>query len=184
MANPWVTLDSKLIYENQWLRLREDSVLRPDGRPGIYSVLEIMPSVGIIALDDSGRIALVTQWRYVHNKLSVEIPTGASGPSEDLQVSAERELREETGLAASSWRELGSIDNCNGATTDVAHIFLATQLSQGDSDQDPEESIELGWCDFNDAVNMVMMGEITESTSVAAILKTEILRRSGEISIS
>ena len=123
MSNPWKTLDTKLIYENAWLRLREDSVIRPDGGEGIYSVVELPPSVGIIAVDDSGQVALVTQWRYVHNKMSIEIPTGSSSERDaTLRVAAERELLEETGLSAHRWQELGSIDNSNGATTDVAHL--------------------------------------------------------------
>ena len=124
MSNPWKTLDTKLIYENAWLRLRQDSVIRPDGNQGIYSVVELPPSVGIVAVDESRQVALVTQWRYVHNKISIEIPTGSSSERDrTLRMAAERELLEETGLSAHRWRELGSIDNSNGATTDVAHLI-------------------------------------------------------------
>lgn len=157
-------------------------MIRPDGNEGIYSVVELPPSVGIVAIDDSRRVALVTQWRYVHSKTSIEIPTGSSSErDETLQAAAERELLEETGLSARQWRELGSIDNSNGATTDVAHLFLATGLLQGQSHQDSEESVELRWCEYGDVVNMVISGEITESCSVAGILKTEILRSSGRL---
>jgi ADP-ribose pyrophosphatase len=183
MSNPWKTLETKLVYENAWLRLRQDSVIRPDGNQGIYSVVELPPSVGIVAIDDSRRVALVTQWRYVHNKVSIEIPTGSSSERDgSLRATAERELVEETGLTATHWRELGSIDNSNGATTDVAHLFLATDLDRGPSHQDSEESVELSWHPYGDAVNMVMSGAITESVSVAGILKTEVLRSSGQLS--
>lgn len=182
MNNPWKTVESRLVYENAWLRLRQDSVIRPDGSKGIYSVVELPPSVGVVAINESGQIALVTQWRYAHNKVSIEIPTGSASPEDaDLRASAERELLEETGLSASRWRELGSIDNSNGATTDVTHLFLATGLVQGAHDQDPEESIELSWHRYGDVVEMVMAGEITESSSVAGILKSEVLRASGEM---
>ena len=66
--NPWKTLGSRIVYENPWLRLREDQVIRPDGRPGVYSVVEIRPSVGVVVLDHKQHIALVGQWRYAHNK--------------------------------------------------------------------------------------------------------------------
>ncbi len=182
MSSPWRTVKSELVYENRWLRLRQDSVIRPDGSEGIYSVVELPPSVGVVAIDDSGQVALVTQWRYVHNKMSIEIPTGGSSAEDrNPQGSAERELLEETGLRANRWRELGSIDNSNGATTDVAHLFLATELAHGPSRQDPEESIEVSWHRYGDVVTMVMTGEITESCSVAAILKTEVLRSSGQV---
>jgi 8-oxo-dGTP pyrophosphatase MutT (NUDIX family) len=116
------------------------------------------------------------------NKLSTEIPTGSSSERDaTMQSAAERELLEETGLRANRWRDLGSIDNSNGATTEVAHLFLATDLVRGQSHQDSEESIELRWCSYGDVVKMVLPGEITESCSVASILKTEILRSSGQV---
>jgi len=175
--NPWKTLSSRIVYENQWLRLREDKVIRPDGQEGIYSVVEIKPSVGVVAINAKDEAALVGQWRYTHNKYSYEIPTGGSNADEhDILDAAKRELREETGILASDWRPLGSIDNSNGATTDVAHLFLATHLSLTESEQEPGEDITLRWVPFEDAVRMVMKGEITESSSVSAILKVDKLR--------
>jgi len=182
--NPWTTLRSEVKYKNPWLRLREDVVIRPDGSQGIYSVVEIRPSVGVVAIDETGRIALVTQWRYTHNKVSIEIPTGGSlSDDSSILVAAQRELLEEAGLAADSWRSLGRIDNSNGATTDVAHLYLATGLTAGPSHQDAEESVELSWHHYFDVVRMVMAGEITESVSVAGILKTEYLRLHGELEL-
>jgi 8-oxo-dGTP pyrophosphatase MutT (NUDIX family) len=92
-------------------------------------------------------------------------------------AAAQRELREETGLSAESWRELGSIDNSNGVTNDVAHMFLATGLEAGADAQDPAEQVVLSWLPFGQAVDRVLTGSITESVSVAAILKVELLLR-------
>ena len=155
--------------------LREDKVIRPDGAEGIYGVVEMPPSCGIAAIDDRDQIAMVSQWRYTLGKMSVEIPTGGAAHGEMPLDAAKRELSEETGLAAASWTPLGTIDNSNGVTTDVAHMFLAQQLSTGPANQGDEE-LELHWMNFADAVSSVMAGEITESVSVAAILKTELLR--------
>jgi 8-oxo-dGTP pyrophosphatase MutT (NUDIX family) len=175
-GNPWRTLGTRVIYANPWLRLREDKVIRPDGSEGIYSVVEMSPSVGIVALNDAGEVALVTQWRYTLGRMSVEIPTGGSEASDHGPLAAaQRELREETGLLARYWRELGFIDNSNGTTTDVAHMFLATGLEAGPDDQDAEEQIVLGWLPFGQAVEKVLNGSITESVSVAAILKADVL---------
>jgi 8-oxo-dGTP pyrophosphatase MutT (NUDIX family) len=91
---------------------------------------------------------------------------------------AKRELVEETGLTASEWTTLGTIDNSNGATTDVAHIFLARNLTTGPAIPQGDEQVDLRWMPFGDAVLSVLKGEITESVSVAGILKTELLRRS------
>jgi 8-oxo-dGTP pyrophosphatase MutT (NUDIX family) len=160
------------------MRLREDTVIRPDGQHGIYGVVEMRPSVGVVALNDLSEIALVTQWRYTLGRMSLEIPTGGSESSDHtVLAAARRELREETGLSARSWRELGFIDNSNGVTNDVAHMFLATGLEAGADAQDPAEQVTLSWLPFGQAVDHVLNGSITESVSVAAILKAEVLLR-------
>jgi 8-oxo-dGTP pyrophosphatase MutT (NUDIX family) len=169
--NPWQTRSSRIVYENAWLRLREDAVLRPDGQAGIYGVVELRPSVGVIALNAHREIVLVGQWRYPLGRYSWEMPRGGSMPGEsDLEAVARRELREETGVEARHWESLGAVDVNNGVTTDVEHLFLATDLESGEAHQDPEEEIELRWAPFDEAVQMILRGEITEVCTVAAIL--------------
>ena len=170
MNNPWKTLSSRIAYENAWVRLREDTVVRPDGGAGIYGVVEMRPSVAVVALNADRQIVLVGQWRYPLGRYSWEIPRGGSMPGEsDLEAVARRELREETGVEAECWQRLGAVDLNNGVTTDVEHLFLATGLRNGDSHPDPEEELAVTWVAFERAVQMIFDGEITEVCSVAAL---------------
>ncbi len=176
--NPWKTKSSRVAYENAWIRVREDQVIRPDGGTGIYGVVEIRPSVGIVAMNERDEVALVGQWRYSVNRYSWEIPRGGSHPGEtDMLSVAQRELAEEAGLIAREWESLGAVDVCNGVADDVQSLYLATGLTPTDMQLDPEEDITVRWWPFWGAVSMAMDGRITEVCSVAAILKVAVLRK-------
>ncbi len=175
--NPWITQSSRIVYQNPWIRVREDQVIRPDGGPGLYGVVEIRPSVGVVAISNREEIALVGQWRYTVNRYSLEVPRGGSHPGEtDMLQVAQRELAEEAGLIAEHWQTLGPVDVCNGVADDVQTLFLATGLSKTERKLDPEEDITVYWHPFERAVQMTMDGSITEVCSVAAILRVALMR--------
>jgi 8-oxo-dGTP pyrophosphatase MutT (NUDIX family) len=170
--NPWKTLKSTTAYQNAWIRVREDEVLRPDGKPGNYGVVEIRPSIGVLALNHNHEVALVGQWRYTLNRYTWEIVRGGSSEGEtDMLAAARRELREETGYEAGAWEAMGSVDVCNGVTTDVQHLFVARDLRFVGMEQEGVEEIETVWRPFDETVGMVLKGEITEVCSVALILR-------------
>jgi len=176
--NPWKTLESRTAYENAWLRVREDQVVRPDGSAGIYGVVEIRPSVGILAFNEKNELAIVGQWRYALERYSYEIVRGGSGEGEtNMLAVARRELQEEAGFEAGEWQPFGSADVCNGVTTDVQHFFIAKDLRFVGTNQDPYEDIITEWHSLNWALDMIAQGEITEVCSVAAILKYDRLHR-------
>src|SRR4051812_30607679 len=90
-GNPWETTSSRVAYKNNWVRVREDEVIRPDGTPGLYGVIEIRPSVGVVAMNHLDEVVLVGQWRYPLNRYSWEIPRGGSQPGEtDMLAAAQR----------------------------------------------------------------------------------------------
>lgn len=172
MDNPWRTLSSRLIYENPWFRVTEDQVIRPDGQPGIYGIVDLAPSVGVLAINADRQVALVGQWRYTRNRYCWELPVGASKSDDpDMLYAAQRELREETGFVASTWRQIGVLDSIVGATTERATLFLATDLRHVGDEQDPEEQIAVRWVPIKEAIAMVHRDEITECISVAALLR-------------
>ena len=178
--NPWKTLASRIAYENAWIRVREDEVIRPDGAHGIYGVVEVRPSVGVVAINDRGEMALTGQWRYALGRYSLEIPRGGSAPGEtDLLAVARRELREECGYDAASWRSLGTVDVQSGVGTDVEHLFAASQLTFVGVAQEGDEEVETEWVPFARVVEMALNGEIREACSVAAILRYALLTSSA-----
>jgi len=179
--NPWKTKASRIVYENHWVRVREDEVIRPDGGPGIYGVIEIRPSVGVVAINERDEVVLVGQWRYSVNRYSWEIPRGGSHPGEaNMLEVAKRELAEEAGVLAKHWQVLGSVDNCNGVADDTQTLYLATGLSATAMNLDPEEEIAVQWQPFEEALGMATDGRITEVCSVAALLRVALLRNGGK----
>lgn len=179
--NPWRTNSSRVMYENAWIRVRQDEVIRPDGGPGIYGVVEIRPSVGVVAINERDEVALVGQWRYSVGRYSWEVPRGGSHAGEvDMLEVAKRELAEEAGVLAEQWQILGPVDVCNGVANDVQTLFLATGLRATSMRLDPEEDITVEWRPFAEVVQMALDGRITEVCSVAAILRVAWLRRAAE----
>jgi ADP-ribose pyrophosphatase len=172
-GNPWTTLSQRKVYENEWFSVREDRVRRPDGAEGVYGVVELPPSVGVVSMDDAAKVLLVGQWRYCLRRYAWEIPMGFCELGEQPLAAAVRELEEEAGIRASAWRSLGSIDNSSAVSTDSASLFLATGLTYVASHPDPTEKIRCSWISFEDCLEMAMDGRISDSTSVVAVLRTD-----------
>lgn len=172
--NPFIIHSTRIICDKPqtWFRVRADKLEdKQTGKQFEYTIAEIGPSVGIVALDSNENLCLVGQWRYTLNKYSWEIPTGVIEPGENELAAAKRELLEETGLEANNWIKLGTIDNSNGSTIDEGHLFFATGLTQLQSHRDPHEIIKTGSISLLEAIELVYENRITESLSIAAILK-------------
>ncbi len=170
--NPWKCLSTRKIYENAWIRIEEDQVIRPNGSEGIYGRVHMNnKAIGIIPLADNMDIWLVGQYRYTIDEYSWEIPAGGGPFEEDILVTAQRELKEETGLTANEWLPLMRIHTSNSLTDEEAFIYLAKDLEEGETDFDETEELKIWRLQLSDALQMVMDGLITDSMSVAGILK-------------
>lgn len=164
------TVSSSRVYESPWLSLREDSVRRPDGSTHPYAVVDSPDAALIIAAQD-GQLLLVEQYRYPIAGRSWEFPSGSADPQRDADpwALAARELREESGLSATSLTPLGTLDVLPSTLSQRCWVFLATELTHGPPDRDDEENdMESGWFDREHVERMIKDGHITDAKTCAA----------------
>ncbi len=167
--NPWEKVSTRVVYDNPWIRVREDEVVRPDGQPGIYGVVHFKNvAVGVLAVED-GMLYLVGQCRYPLERYSWEIPEGGCPEGGDPLEAARRELAEETGLRARLWTKLGEAHLSNSVSDELAVWFLAEGLEQGEQRPEGTERLQVRRVSLEEALRMVGAGEITDALSVMAI---------------
>jgi 8-oxo-dGTP pyrophosphatase MutT (NUDIX family) len=164
-----VTVSSRQVYENPWISVREDRVLRPDGEPGIYGVVHYKNvAVGVLAVEDD-HVYLVGQYRYPLEMYSWEIPEGGCPEGEEPLRAAQRELKEETGLEAKSWHRLGEAYLSNSVADEYAVWFLATELAPGEVRPEGTEKIRVRRVPLREALEMALDGGITDALSIVAL---------------
>jgi 8-oxo-dGTP pyrophosphatase MutT (NUDIX family) len=177
VAGPWTRRTRRVAYENPWITIWHDEVIRPDGAPGIYGVVHFANlAVGVIALDDAGRVLLVGQHRYALDVYSWEIPEGGVPTGESPQDGARRELREETGIEASDWSELARCHLSNSVSDEEAVLYLATGLTQGVATPEGTESLAVRWLPFDEVLAMTMDGRISDVMTVVAVQRVALAR--------
>jgi 8-oxo-dGTP pyrophosphatase MutT (NUDIX family) len=168
--NPWKTLSSKTVYQNPWMRVREDAVIRPDGSNGIYGVMESKDSVVIAALNSEGKIYLIRSFNYPVSTWSWGLP-GGGGDDEDAEVASKRELVEETGIVANKWTFLGRTRVSSGLMTERMAVYLAQDLTFGDKvHADDNGLIEQGkFLSFDEIDEMIANNEIDDAQTVTGL---------------
>ena len=170
--NPWKTLESRDVYDNPWIRVEEHQVINPSGGPGIYGkVCFKNRAIGIIPLDDEGQTWLVGQYRYTLDVYSWEIPMGGGPLDESPEDCARRELAEETGLRAGVWSHLMDVHISNSITDETGHVFVARQLTQGETAFEDTEDLKIRRLPLAEAIEMAKDGRITDCLSVAGLLR-------------
>ena len=177
---PWLRLSRRVAYENAWVTVWHDDVTRPDGQPGIYGLVHFANlAVGVVVLDDEDRVLLVGQHRYTVDAMSWEIPEGGVPAGESALDGARRELREETGVTATDWRELGRLHLSNSVSDEAAVLFQARAAHHGEADPDGTEQLEVRWLPFEAVLAMTLDGRITDALSVCAIQRVALERHRG-----
>lgn len=179
--NPWLTLGKRCIYENPWIRLDEYHVLNPSREPGIYGVVHYKNlAIGIIPVDAEGYTYLVGQYRFALGAYSWEIPEGGGKLHFDPWLSAQRELREETGFSARKMTLLLRMHLSNSVSDELGLIYLAWDLVPGEPVPDATEKLTIRRIPLSKAIEEVHEGKITDSLSVAGLLKVHTLQLQGK----
>lgn len=170
--NPWKLIHKETVYQNPWIKVEHHEVLNPAGKPGIYGTVGFKNrAIGVVPVADNGDTWLVGQYRYPLQQYHWEIPMGGAPDGESGSDCAARELKEETGLIANTITALCQLHLSNSITDEAAEVYVARDLSQGETEFEETEVISVRRLPFDDALKMALNGEITDAISVAALLR-------------
>jgi 8-oxo-dGTP pyrophosphatase MutT (NUDIX family) len=176
-VGPWQRRSRETVYQNPWITVWHDEVTRPNGSHGVYGVVHLYNvATGAVVLDDDDRVLLVGQHRYPQDEWSWEIPEGGVPPTEPILDGIKREVREETGVEATDWRELGRARLSNSVTDELAVLFSARVHAHGEPEPDPTEELEVKWLPFDEVLAMTLDGRITDVLTVVAIQRVALER--------
>jgi len=167
VTQDWQIIDSRLVYENHWMRVREDRVRRPSGSAGLYGVIEKRPFAIVIPFDGT-KLYLVNQYRHPIGRRLWELPQGI-GDGEDPEAMAHQELREETGLRAGRMTSLGLVYPAPGMSMQMGHLYLAEDLQQAEQElEDTEEDLLVRQFTLTEVGDMLRSGDICDAVSLAS----------------
>jgi ADP-ribose pyrophosphatase len=173
----WETLSSRDIYENKWMRLREDIAALPDGRTTLYGVCTFGECVGVLPFVDDDHVLLLRQYRYVQREnFRWEMPTGGIKIGETPEQAAQRELGEEAGYRANRLVPINIYYTSKSVCDETAYLYLGYQLTHNELPPDDTEFFERQVFHFDEALRLVYRSEIRDSMTVIALLQAALLR--------
>ncbi|MEX0726696.1 MAG: NUDIX hydrolase [Planctomycetaceae bacterium] len=169
---PWTIRETKTVYRDPWINVTCDNVLRPDGKPGTFSVVHLKPGVTVLALDDNHMVYLTKEFHYAVGRVTIECVSGGIETDENAASSAARELEEEIGIVAKKWTYLSVCDPFTSSVVSPTQMYLAEDLQMVAACPEGTELIERVSFPLTEAIHMVTRCEITHAASCLAILLT------------
>lgn len=181
-------ISSEILRQSRILEFRIDTIELADGHRSTRDIAGHPGGVCVVAIDPDDRVLLVRQWRHAAGRALLEIPAGTLDREPDGSIEAHagaaaRELEEETGSRAGTWRYLGAFYTAPGFTSELMHLYLATDIRpvhEGGLAPDEDERLELQPMAFDEALRMVDRGELPDAKTIAGLLWVDRLRRSGQ----
>jgi 8-oxo-dGTP pyrophosphatase MutT (NUDIX family) len=171
---PWIIKQTTEPYRNSFVTVFHDDVIQPDGEHGTYATVTLKAGVAILAVRDDDQVVLVRQFRYALGRESLEVVSGTCDGDEEAHEAARRELREEVGLTATDWMDVGMCDMDTSIVRCPVQLFLARGLSATESAREGTESMETVIIPFEEAIRQVLGGGITHSPSCVLLLKARL----------
>ena len=172
---PWKVLKTKDVYKNNWMQVWEDSVIRPDGKPGIFGYIHMQPGVSILAITDDKKIIIEQEYRYSLEKDSLELPSGGIEDGATPLETAKKELMEETGYSATDWTYVGPVEPLTSTIHAPQHLFIAKGLQKCKQSLEGTEVIVVHEIPFDEVYQMAIDGRISHSPTVVLILRAKLM---------
>lgn len=171
---PWKTLSSREVYRDPWIALQVDDVLRPDGKPGIHSIIHIKPGITVVAMDAERHLYLAEEFHYGIGRWMIQGVSGGCEDGEDPLATAQRELREELGIVASKWTDLGGIEPITSSVAAPAQLFFAEELTFVEAAYEGSELIRRVKVSWDEAMRMAQDGRIAHGVTLALLLRASL----------
>ncbi|OQW70203.1 MAG: NUDIX hydrolase [Proteobacteria bacterium ST_bin12] len=166
-------ISSETIASGGMLTVKRDQVRLPNGHSSQREYVTHPGAVVVVPLLANGNVILERQFRYPLHQVFIELPAGKIDVGEEILITGQRELLEETGFSAAEWVKLGHQHPCIGYSNEIIHMYLARGLSAGDHQRDVDESLEVFDLPFEDCMNMIQRGEITDGKTIVALFFAE-----------
>jgi 8-oxo-dGTP pyrophosphatase MutT (NUDIX family) len=164
-------VDVRHVFTGRVIEVNVERVELPNGSVAELEIIQHPGGAAVVALDTDDRICLLRQFRHAVGGWIWELPAGKIDNREPPLDTARRELEEEAGMAAASWRPLGDYLSSPGVFTEVVHLFLATQLTPLPARLEEHEVIEVHWLAFTDVLRMADSGELRDGKSLVGVYR-------------